>query len=97
MAGQGAGMSRTGPPSEPPRDYAGLFAVERDRLTELLASLQAPDWERPSPCPGWTVLGLCCHLVGDDLGLLDLGVSGDDAITAILLRTRAIIGAPKWA
>jgi uncharacterized protein (TIGR03083 family) len=63
-------MSRTGPPSEPPRDYADLFAVERDRLTELLASLQAPDWERPSPCPGWTVLGLCCHLVGDDLGLL---------------------------
>ena len=63
-------MSQTGPPSEPPRDYAGLFAVERDRLTELLASLQAADWERPSPCPGWTVLGLCCHLVGDDLGLL---------------------------
>ena len=63
-------MSGTGPPSEPPRDYAGLFAVERDRLTELLASLRAPDWERPSPCPGWTVLGLCCHLVGDDLGLL---------------------------
>ena len=63
-------MSRTGPPSEPPRDYAGLFAVERDRLTDLLAGLQAADWERPSPCPGWTVLGLCCHLVGDDLGLL---------------------------
>ncbi len=70
MAGQGVGMSGTGPPSEPPRDYAGLFAVERDRLTELLAGLQAADWERPSPCPGWTVLGLCCHLVGDDLGLL---------------------------
>jgi len=64
------GAQATGPPSEPPRDYACLFAVERDRLTELLAGLQAPDWERPSPCPGWTVLGLCCHLVGDDLGLL---------------------------
>jgi uncharacterized protein (TIGR03083 family) len=70
MAGQAGGMSGTGPPSKPPRDYGGLFAVERDRLTELLAGLQAPDWERPSPCPGWTVLGLCCHLVGDDLGLL---------------------------
>jgi len=70
MAGQGAGMSETGLPSEPPGDYAGLFAVERDRLTELLAGLQAADWERPSPCPGWTVLGLGCHLVGDDLGLL---------------------------
>ena len=99
------------PPSLP-RDYAGLFAVERDRLTELLDGLQAADWERPSPCPGWTVLGLCCHLVGDDLGLLArnrdgyhgtpapagyLAVSGNDAITAILLRTRAIIGAPIWA
>src|SRR5277367_4740543 len=70
MAGQGAGMSGTGPPSEPPGDYAGPFAVERDRLTELLAGVQAADWDRPSPCPGWTVLGLCCHLVGDDLGLL---------------------------
>lgn len=58
------------PPAEPPWDYAGLFAVDRDRLNELLAGLQAADWERPSPCPGWTVLGLCCHLVGDDLGLL---------------------------
>jgi hypothetical protein len=27
----------------------------------------------------------------------DLAVSGNDAITAILLRTRAIVGTPKWA
>jgi hypothetical protein len=26
-----------------------------------------------------------------------LTVSGDDAITAVLLRTRAVIGMPKWA
>lgn len=56
--------------AEPPWDYASLFAVERGRLIELLAGLNAADWERPSPCPGWTVLGLCSHLVGDDLGLL---------------------------
>jgi hypothetical protein len=30
-------------------------------------------------------------------GQADLTVSGDAAITAILLRTRAIIGASKWA
>jgi len=30
-------------------------------------------------------------------GQADLTVSGDDAITGILLRTRAIIGASKWA
>jgi hypothetical protein len=48
-------MSRTGPPSEPPRDYAGLFAVERDRLTELLASMQdyrlmSTRFARPQSC-----------------------------------------------
>ena len=63
-------LESTGPPSEPVQDYAGLFTLERDRLNGLLAGLQGADWERPSPCPGWTVLGLCCHLVGDDLGLL---------------------------
>jgi uncharacterized protein (TIGR03083 family) len=39
-------------------------------LSELLGGLEPDDWQRPSPCPGWTVLGLCCHLLGDDLGLL---------------------------
>jgi uncharacterized protein (TIGR03083 family) len=70
VAGDGAGMSGGGPSAEPPADYASLFTVERDRLTELLAGLHSSDWELPSPCPGWTVLGLCCHLLGDDLGLL---------------------------
>ena len=27
-------------------------------------------WNRPSPCPGWTVLGLTNHLVGGDLSLV---------------------------
>jgi uncharacterized protein (TIGR03083 family) len=42
---------------------AGLLGVERTRLSELLGSLERADWDRPTPCPGWTVLGLCCHLV----------------------------------
>jgi hypothetical protein len=29
------------PPAEPPHDYAALFAVERDRLNDLLAGLHA--------------------------------------------------------
>jgi uncharacterized protein (TIGR03083 family) len=70
MTSHGQEMSEPGPPAEPPEDYAGLLALERDRLSQLLAGLQAADWERPSPCPGWSVLGLCCHLLGDDLGLL---------------------------
>jgi uncharacterized protein (TIGR03083 family) len=58
------------PPAEPPWDYPSLLVLERARLSELLAGLGPADWDRPSPCPGWTVLGLCSHLVGDDLGFL---------------------------
>jgi uncharacterized protein (TIGR03083 family) len=70
MTGQHAETGHSGPPAEPPWDFASLFLVERARLRELLASLGAADWDRPSPCPGWTVLGLSSHLVGDDLGFL---------------------------
>jgi uncharacterized protein (TIGR03083 family) len=57
-------------PAEPRWNTARLFEIERARLSELLASLEGPDWDRPSPCPGWTVLGLCSHLVSVDLGFL---------------------------
>ena len=70
MTGQHAESGRSGPPAEPPRDFASLFLAERALLSELLASLGPAEWDRPSPCPGWTVLGLCSHLVGDDLGFL---------------------------
>jgi uncharacterized protein (TIGR03083 family) len=70
MASQDAGMSGTGPPAEPPADYAALFVTERERLSELLSGLTGEAWERPTPCPGWSVLGLCCHLLGGDFGLL---------------------------
>jgi uncharacterized protein (TIGR03083 family) len=47
-----------------------LFGVERQHLLDLLGRLDEPDWRRPTPCPGWTVLDLCCHLLGGDLSLL---------------------------
>jgi uncharacterized protein (TIGR03083 family) len=55
---------------EPPFEVAPLFVTERSRLLELLGGFAPADWQRPSPCPGWTVLGLCAHLAGDDLGFL---------------------------
>lgn len=70
MSDVAAGTGGIGPPAEPPWDYADLFVIERDRLNALLDGVDGVDWERPSPCPGWSVLGLCCHLAGDDLGLL---------------------------
>jgi uncharacterized protein (TIGR03083 family) len=50
--------------------YAPLFRLERARLLELLTSLDGSDWDRPTPCPGWSVLGLATHLVGDDLSVV---------------------------
>ncbi len=57
-------------PDLPTVDYAELFEVERGRLLRLLGSLGADEWARPSPCPGWSVLGLTAHLLGGDLGTL---------------------------
>jgi uncharacterized protein (TIGR03083 family) len=56
--------------SEHPLEIPALFATERARLVDLLATIGDEDWRLPSPCPEWTVLGLGCHLVGDDLSLL---------------------------
>jgi len=52
------------------RDAAALFGLERGRLPQLLGDLTPDDWDRPTPCPGWSVLDLCGHLLGDDLGWL---------------------------
>jgi uncharacterized protein (TIGR03083 family) len=57
-------------PLDPPADTLDLFDGERTLLVDLLDGLEADDWRRPSPCPGWSVLGLASHLVGDDLSLL---------------------------
>jgi uncharacterized protein (TIGR03083 family) len=57
-------------PPEPPREYAPLFQLERNRLLELVRSLSPSDWERPTPCPGWNVLGLAAHLLGGDFTIL---------------------------
>jgi uncharacterized protein (TIGR03083 family) len=53
-----------------PADYASLFGTERRALLELLGGFATEDWDRMTPCPGWSVLDLVCHLVGDDFGLL---------------------------
>jgi hypothetical protein len=51
-------------------DAADLFGRERDRLLALLRQPHPGDWELPTPCPKWNVLGLCSHLLGDDLAWL---------------------------
>lgn len=56
--------------SETPRVFAPLFGLERARLLDVLRALGPTEWGRPSPCPGWSVLGICVHLLGDDLSFL---------------------------
>jgi uncharacterized protein (TIGR03083 family) len=53
-----------------PLDVTPALAPERATFLELLRSLSAEDWERPTECPEWTVKGLVLHVLGDDLSLL---------------------------
>jgi uncharacterized protein (TIGR03083 family) len=57
-------------PQVVPRQFGPLFSLERARLLTLLRTLEPADWRRPSPCPGWDVLGLTAHLVGVDFYLV---------------------------
>lgn len=43
---------------------------ERSALLAVLGSLDATEWQRPTECPAYTVHGIACHLLGDDLSLL---------------------------
>lgn len=58
------------PSTSPVEAIAPLIELERVRLLSFLSALLEEDWQRPTPCPGWTVLGLTSHLLGNDFGLL---------------------------
>jgi uncharacterized protein (TIGR03083 family) len=57
-------------PLQPPTDFPGLIDRERAVLLDLLAQLEPDAWTRPSPCPGWSVLDVAVHVLGDDIGVL---------------------------
>lgn len=75
------------PPAEPPGDVTNLFESERGCLLELLAAVSDDEWQLPTPCPAWTVLGLGCHLLGADFSLLSrhrdhhVGTPAPDGLT----------------
>ena len=55
------------------RPISTVLAVlrpERAALVELLESLAADDWTRPTECPAYTVKGIATQVLGDDLSLL---------------------------
>ena len=48
-------------------DHETWMALGRDayqRLADAFAGLETEDWERPTPCEGWTVRDLGGHIVG---------------------------------
>lgn len=62
--------SRMAIPPTTSTDYAALFALDDERLLELLRSLEPADWSRPTPCPAWDVHGLALHLLGSSLSVV---------------------------
>ena len=38
-----------------------LFAAQYATYIELLRGLTDSDWERDTPCPGWTVKDIAAH------------------------------------
>lgn len=57
-------------PASPPADHAALIERDRAALVDLLEGLGEDEWKAGTVCPGWSVLDLAVHLVGDDLGVL---------------------------
>ena len=41
-----------------------LAATEYGRFTDLLRTLEAGDWSRPTDCPGWDVRAMAGHVLG---------------------------------
>jgi len=45
-------------------EAAVLAAAENARLVELVTSLDAEDWARPTDCPAWDVRAMTLHVLG---------------------------------
>jgi uncharacterized protein (TIGR03083 family) len=61
----------------PPIDVRALFPAERRELLALLRALEAPDWQRATACPGWTVHDITAHVVHDYIRRLSGADDGD--------------------
>jgi uncharacterized protein (TIGR03083 family) len=51
-------------------DVLDVLLPERAAVLELLAGLDASDWNAATECPAYTVKGIATHVLGDDLSLL---------------------------
>ncbi len=51
----------------------GLAATENERMLDLLCSLTADDWSKPTDCPAWNVRALAGHVLGGMEGFCSVG------------------------
>jgi uncharacterized protein (TIGR03083 family) len=49
-----------------------LFLPLSRKLLEILKSMSAADWKQPTACSGWTVKDVAAHLLGGNLGRLQV-------------------------
>lgn len=50
--------------------YADAWAHSIDAISELVQPLAEAEWNRRTPCPGWSVRDLISHLIGLDCEML---------------------------
>ncbi len=67
------------------------YRPERDALLELLASLSADDWIRPTECPAYPVKGITTHVLGDDFSLLSR--QRDGSVQGLVYMSEELPGA----
>ena len=68
-----------------------VYLPERDRLIELLGTLDDQQWSLPTECPAYTVKGIASHILGDDLSLLSR--QRDGAVQGLVLIAERMPGA----
>ena len=72
-------------------DVTSMLRPERAAFVELLESLEADDWRRPTECPAYSVKGVATHVLGDDLSLLSR--QRDAETNGLLLMAEDLPGA----
>jgi uncharacterized protein (TIGR03083 family) len=50
--------------------YADAWTHSIEAISELVGHLPEAEWNRPSPCPGWSVRDLVSHVIGVDCEML---------------------------
>jgi uncharacterized protein (TIGR03084 family) len=71
-------------------DVNQALAAELAELRDLLAALTDADWDRPSPCEGWSVSDVVLHLAQtNEMAIASAGGRFDEVVAAMTAGTTA--------